>query len=586
MIQSSKCSNLVLKIIYTTLDIKYAGDKMMGKKLLAGILVLVLMVAALGMIWAVREEYLKFEEEKEIAVETGTVTIKVTDKPTDNFTAVYVTFSEVKVHKEGAGESAWTTITVNTTTVNLLALRDTGLTETLGVSEIGTGNYTKLWIVVDSVTGVLNGSGKTVNITVPSGDLKIQRPFVVGTGSTGITVDFDLDLCIIATGGGPTDYGVKKYIFRPVIGAVEVDHDGVPDDISPTDFEDVSPHVVEAHAPVASAEASDRTVEPGQNIQFDASGSYDINGDALTYSWDFDDGNTSTDICPVHSYAVAGDYTVTLTISDGELTATVTISITVTGGTVTMKVTDKPTDNFTHVNVTFSEVKIHREAGNDSGWFNITFETKTVDLLALRDTGSTETLGMADVGIGNYTMIWIVVDSVTGVLNGSGKTVNITVPSGDLKIQRPFVVGVGGTNITVDFDLDLCIIAAGGSGHGGADVQRYIFRPVICAVMVEYDGVPDDVNATEFEAPIAVIDVPTDNVGVGENVSFDATASYGFDVGNATYGWDFGDGNNITTDMPTVTYNYSAAGEYTVTLTVSDGELSVTVTIEIVVTEA
>ena len=43
-----------------------------------------------------------------------------------------------------------------------------------------------------------------------------------------------------------------------------------------------------------------------------------VNGvEPLTYAWDFGDGSTSTDAQPAHVYAVAGEYTPTLTVTDG-----------------------------------------------------------------------------------------------------------------------------------------------------------------------------------------------------------------------------------------------------------------------------
>lgn len=56
-------------------------------------------------------------------------------------------------------------------------------------------------------------------------------------------------------------------------------------------------------------------------------------GDKLTYSWDFGDGNTSTEASPAHTYGKGGTYTVKLTASDGKLTNVKTASVTVTGGT-------------------------------------------------------------------------------------------------------------------------------------------------------------------------------------------------------------------------------------------------------------
>lgn len=45
--------------------------------------------------------------------------------------------------------------------------------------------------------------------------------------------------------------------------------------------------------------------------------STDADGDTLTYSWDFGDGNTSTEQNPEHTYVEEGSYTVVLTVSDG-----------------------------------------------------------------------------------------------------------------------------------------------------------------------------------------------------------------------------------------------------------------------------
>ena len=51
--------------------------------------------------------------------------------------------------------------------------------------------------------------------------------------------------------------------------------------------------------------------------------------DVSTYAWDFDDGETSTEKKPVHTYAASGTYTVTLVVKGegGEATATKEISI-------------------------------------------------------------------------------------------------------------------------------------------------------------------------------------------------------------------------------------------------------------------
>lgn len=61
--------------------------------------------------------------------------------------------------------------------------------------------------------------------------------------------------------------------------------------------------------------------------------SIDPDGSISSYSWDFGDGNQSTDANPSYSYAAAADYTVSLTVTDNDAATDVTSDvITVTNG--------------------------------------------------------------------------------------------------------------------------------------------------------------------------------------------------------------------------------------------------------------
>ncbi|QSQ14187.1 PKD domain-containing protein [Myxococcus landrumensis] len=74
-------------------------------------------------------------------------------------------------------------------------------------------------------------------------------------------------------------------------------------------------------APVVAFNLATPGVEEGEPVQFEATAA-DANGDALTFHWDFGDGETSEDLRPVHAYANEGRYEVVVSVSDGLATVT------------------------------------------------------------------------------------------------------------------------------------------------------------------------------------------------------------------------------------------------------------------------
>ena len=69
------------------------------------------------------------------------------------------------------------------------------------------------------------------------------------------------------------------------------------------------------HPPVANA-GGPYSGGTGLPIQFDGSASSDPDGNNLTYAWNFGDNQTGSGATPTHSYAFAGNYIVTLTVTD------------------------------------------------------------------------------------------------------------------------------------------------------------------------------------------------------------------------------------------------------------------------------
>ncbi|OQX23849.1 MAG: hypothetical protein BWK80_23795 [Desulfobacteraceae bacterium IS3] len=70
-----------------------------------------------------------------------------------------------------------------------------------------------------------------------------------------------------------------------------------------------------------TAEAGPDQWVTSSEVHFDGSGSEDIDGELIEYSWDFGDGSVGTGVSPVHVYQNPGTYTVRLTVTDNSGTS-------------------------------------------------------------------------------------------------------------------------------------------------------------------------------------------------------------------------------------------------------------------------
>ena len=86
--------------------------------------------------------------------------------------------------------------------------------------------------------------------------------------------------------------------------------------------------------PVANA-GGPYTGIPGDPVSFSGSGSTDPLGESLSYAWSFGDGTTGTGVSPMHTYSVAGTYTVSLTVTNtSNLSGTATTTASIPDGSV------------------------------------------------------------------------------------------------------------------------------------------------------------------------------------------------------------------------------------------------------------
>ena len=91
--------------------------------------------------------------------------------------------------------------------------------------------------------------------------------------------------------------------------------------------------------PVAVFSFSPQPSTVGVSVQFNASKSYDLDTDQLSFIWTFGDGSSGEGVNPNHTYTEAGNFTITLTVIDsgtnpGPLSGTKSGTITIQPSTV------------------------------------------------------------------------------------------------------------------------------------------------------------------------------------------------------------------------------------------------------------
>ena len=100
----------------------------------------------------------------------------------------------------------------------------------------------------------------------------------------------------------------------------------------------------------------------GGTVAFDCTAT-DADGDNLTYTWDFGDGETSDQEDPEHIYAANGSYIVTVTVNDGTDSFTTDPDIVLVGN-------QAPVAGFTYLtdNLTVTFIDISTDDGTISSW--------------------------------------------------------------------------------------------------------------------------------------------------------------------------------------------------------------------------
>ncbi len=261
-------------------------------------------------------------------------------------------------------------------------------------------------------------------------------------------------------------------------------------------------------APSVDFSYEPKELYPGDQVSFDGKAD-DIDGSITSYTWNFGDGEGSTEQDPTHTYDSKGYYDVKLTVTDDNgSSASVTKEVNIGVNEAPSVSNPSPEDGSTGIPYNQSLEMSVEVSDPENDDLNATFH-------------------------------------VNGPSNSMEKEVN-NVGSGEnavITISKDFL------NESTSYDWHVNVT----DGYNEVSSSTWSFETA-----------EKDVN----NAPQAQFSYSPSNPSPGDELQF--TDESTDDKDNiVNYNWDFGDGETSTEQNPT--HNYSSKGTYEVTLTVEDG---------------
>ncbi len=366
---------------------------------------------------------------------------------------------------------------------------------------------------------------------------------------------------------------VSHKFDRPGVYNVRLSVKDNTDQAKAVDYDEAK--VVINAAPVARA-GPDLRAAPGDAVTFDGRNSFDPDGGALTYRWDFSDqAEPSFGAQVVRAYKAPGVYNAQLTVTDdsGAINA-------VDRDEVEIRINHQPVASAgSDITTWQTAISFDGRASADADGDALTYRWDFGDGTPA-GAGAVVSHTYAD---GGSYPVTLTVDDGTGLWNASASAV-ITVT-----INRP-PVAVAGVNKEVCAG-DIVVFDGSGSSDPDGGLLRYHWAfgdggtadivnptrtfdkgavyPVTLTVQDEF-GFPNDRDTSRIvvkvdESPLAVAG-PDQEVCAGTEVHFDGSASRDADGVVNRFTWDFGDNTTGGGDKPV--HVYPQAGNYRVLLTI------------------
>jgi len=285
-------------------------------------------------------------------------------------------------------------------------------------------------------------------------------------------------------------------------------------------------------------------------------------GNITAWSWDFGDGNTSTDRNATHTYAAAGTYTVSLNASNayGYNVSTVTDAVQVLSAPVA-NFTFAPNEGNAPLAVQFNDTS----AGNVTGWSwdfgdgNTSTDRNATHIYAVAGTFSVSLNASNAYGYNEST-----VTEAVQVFSAPAASFTYTPNEGKAPLTVQFNDTSAGNVTAWNWDF----------GDGNTSTARNVTHTYAAAGTYSVSLNASNVygwNISTVTDAVRVLSTPVANFTYAPNegntplvVQFNDTS-----LGNVTtWSWDFGDGNTSTDRNPV--HIYASAGVYTVNLNASN----------------
>ena len=257
--------------------------------------------------------------------------------------------------------------------------------------------------------------------------------------------------------------------------------------------------------PTASASATPTTGKAPLIVAFTGSGT-DPDGTISSYAWSFGDGGTSTLQNPSHTYATAGNFTATLTVTDnGAATGSATVSISAASNLPpTAHAAATPISGTAPLLVTFTG------SGTDSDGTIASYAWAFGDGGTSTLQNPTHTYASA----GSYTATLTVTDN-SGATGGSTVGITVTTPT-----NQPPIANAGPDQINLNPGVTVLLNSAGSSDPDGS-ISSYQWIQTAGAT-VTLTGA--NTATPSFVAPAAATATYTFTLTVTDNGSPQASA--------------------------------------------------------------